>query len=142
MLQSMSFAEQSLVITISSNVRNHHDRINAHDEGPDDRSGESQGGCRREARHPSGLACHAGWQRPHPREVALCPRTRRNALERGCRTCRCEGHERLVRLMPSLDTNVLVRFLFKGDRSESAAAVRLIKRWASSGRAIFVPVTV
>ena len=44
--------------------------------------------------------------------------------------------------MPALDTNVLVRFLFKGDRSESAAATRLIKRWASSGRAIFVPVTV
>lgn len=44
--------------------------------------------------------------------------------------------------MPSLDTNVLVRFLFKGDRSESAAAVRLIRQWASSGRAIFVPVTV
>ena len=44
--------------------------------------------------------------------------------------------------MPSLDTNVLVRYLVQDDRGQFAAAKRLISRCVTSGQPLFVPVTV
>ena len=44
--------------------------------------------------------------------------------------------------MPSLDTNVLVRYLVQDDSGQLAAAKRLISRCVSDGQSLFVPVTV
>ena len=44
--------------------------------------------------------------------------------------------------MPSLDTNVLVRYLVQDDSGQLAAAKRLISRRVTSGQSLFVPVTV
>jgi predicted nucleic-acid-binding protein len=44
--------------------------------------------------------------------------------------------------MPSLDTNVLVRYLVQDDSGQLAAAKRLISRCVTSGQSLFVPVTV
>ena len=44
--------------------------------------------------------------------------------------------------MPALDTNVLVRYIVQDDPSQLAAAKRLISRFVTEGRALFVPVTV
>jgi predicted nucleic-acid-binding protein len=44
--------------------------------------------------------------------------------------------------MPSLDTNVLVRFLVQDDAAQLAAAKRLIRRCVTQGQTLFVPVTV
>ena len=44
--------------------------------------------------------------------------------------------------MPSLDTNVLVRYLVQDDSGQLAAAKRLISRCVTDGRSLFVPVTV
>jgi predicted nucleic-acid-binding protein len=44
--------------------------------------------------------------------------------------------------MPSLDTNVLVRYVVQDDVHPLAAAKRLIGRCVGEGRTLFVPVTV
>lgn len=44
--------------------------------------------------------------------------------------------------MPSLDTNVLVRYLVQDDAAQLAAARTLIRRCVSEGLVLFVPVTV
>ena len=44
--------------------------------------------------------------------------------------------------MPSLDTNVLVRYIVQDDPSQLAAAKRLISRCVAEGSTLFVPVTV
>ena len=44
--------------------------------------------------------------------------------------------------MPSLDTNVLVRYLVQDDSGQLAAAKRLISRCVTDGQSLFVPVTV
>ena len=44
--------------------------------------------------------------------------------------------------MPSLDTNVLVRYIVQDDSGQLAVARRLIKRCVSEGQSLFVPVTV
>ena len=44
--------------------------------------------------------------------------------------------------MPSLDTNVLVRYLVQDDSGQLAAAKRLISRCVTDGQLLFVPVTV
>lgn len=44
--------------------------------------------------------------------------------------------------MPSLDTNVLVRYLVQDDSGQLAAAKRLISRCVTGGQSLFVPVTV
>ncbi len=44
--------------------------------------------------------------------------------------------------MPSLDTNVLVRYVVQDDSGQLAVARRLIKRCVSEGQSLFVPVTV
>jgi len=44
--------------------------------------------------------------------------------------------------MPSLDTNVLVRYLVQDDSGQLAAAKRLISRCVTDGQLLFVSVTV
>lgn len=44
--------------------------------------------------------------------------------------------------MPSLDTNVLVRYVVQDDSGQLAAAKRLIGRCVADGQSLFVPVTV
>ncbi len=44
--------------------------------------------------------------------------------------------------MPSLDTNVLVRYIVQDDPSQLAAAKRLISRCVAEGSTLFLPVTV
>jgi predicted nucleic-acid-binding protein len=44
--------------------------------------------------------------------------------------------------MPSLDTNVLVRYIVQDDTTHLAAARRLISRCVGEGLTLFVPVTV
>lgn len=44
--------------------------------------------------------------------------------------------------MPSLDTNVLVRYVVQDDAAQLAAARRLIRKFVSQGQTLFVPVTV
>lgn len=44
--------------------------------------------------------------------------------------------------MPSLDTNVLVRYVVQDDDAQLAAARRLIRKFVSQGQTLFVPVTV
>jgi predicted nucleic-acid-binding protein len=44
--------------------------------------------------------------------------------------------------MPSLDTNVLVRYLVRDDHAQLVAARRLIDRCLDEGLSLFVPVTV
>ncbi len=44
--------------------------------------------------------------------------------------------------MPSLDTNVLVRYVVQDDSGQLAVARRLIERCVSEGQSLFVPVTV
>lgn len=44
--------------------------------------------------------------------------------------------------MPSLDTNVLVRFLVRDDADQAAAATSLIRSAVRKGEPLFVPVTV
>lgn len=44
--------------------------------------------------------------------------------------------------MPSLDTNVLVRYVVRDDNAQLAAARRLIEECVASSQPLFVPVTV
>jgi len=44
--------------------------------------------------------------------------------------------------MPSLDTNVLVRYVVQDDSGQLAAAKRLIARCVAEGQTLFIPVTV
>ncbi len=44
--------------------------------------------------------------------------------------------------MPALDTNALVRYVVEDDTAQLAAAKRLIRKYVSEGRTLFVPVTV
>lgn len=44
--------------------------------------------------------------------------------------------------MPSLDTNVLVRYVVQDDSGQLAAAKRLIGRCVAEGQTLFIPVTV
>ena len=44
--------------------------------------------------------------------------------------------------MPSLDTNVLVRYVVQDDTGQLAAAKRLIGRCVAEGQTLFIPVTV
>ncbi len=44
--------------------------------------------------------------------------------------------------MPSLDTNVLVRYVVHDDSGQLAAAKRLIARCVAEGQTLFIPVTV
>jgi predicted nucleic-acid-binding protein len=44
--------------------------------------------------------------------------------------------------MPSLDANVLVRYVVQDDSGQFAVARRLIERCVSEGQSLFVPVTV
>lgn len=44
--------------------------------------------------------------------------------------------------MAALDTNVLVRYLVRGDAAQLASARRLVRRCIDAGQALFVPVSV
>jgi predicted nucleic-acid-binding protein len=44
--------------------------------------------------------------------------------------------------MPSLDTNVLVRYLVEDGAAQLAAARRFIRKCVTEGQALFIPVTV
>ena len=44
--------------------------------------------------------------------------------------------------MPSLDTNILVRYVVRDDRAQLGAARRLIRSCVSRGQTLLVPVTV
>jgi len=44
--------------------------------------------------------------------------------------------------MPSLDTNVLIRYVVQDDSGQLAAAKRLIARCVAEGQTLFIPVTV
>jgi predicted nucleic-acid-binding protein len=44
--------------------------------------------------------------------------------------------------MPALDTNVLVRYIVQDDDTQLASAKRLIRKFISEGRTLFIPVTV
>jgi predicted nucleic-acid-binding protein len=44
--------------------------------------------------------------------------------------------------MASLDTNILVRYLFEDDPQQLAAAKRLLRAAIRAGETLFVPITV
>ncbi len=121
-------------------VRKEDERIDDHGQGPDYRPGLDPEKDRCDARDSARMARHARRQHRRPSQDEEPSRSRRIArgAEKSASADRCDE---CVALMPTLDTNVLVRFLVSDDVAQGAAAIELVRRATAAGESLFVPIT-